>query len=134
MSHACYGVATVPTVLYQTLKFPCYWQAEQKCELTRELTDVCKIVAGDGYRAGNETCDDDNLLPDDGFSNLMKIETGDTCEVDLNGKSICKKCGNGRLETNEVCDDADVSRWIITISDTSKNPWYQGSHLRFLRH
>jgi cysteine-rich repeat protein len=70
---------------------------------------VCNIVAGDGYRAGNEECDDGNLLSDDGCSNLMKIEAGATCAVDLSGKSICKKCGNGRLETNEVCDDAHYS-------------------------
>jgi cysteine-rich repeat protein len=46
---------------------------------------------GDGVKAGNEQCDDGNILNNDGCSSTCKLEA----------------CGDGIKQTNEQCDDGN---------------------------
>jgi cysteine-rich repeat protein len=95
---------------------------------------ACDVMRGDGFRvSGREACDDGNAINGDGCSIAMAIESGFSCSEDSSGKSTCKKCGNGVLEGDEACDDADLSKaclgcnsvkpgWVCTGTACSAGP------------
>jgi len=47
-----------------------------------------------------------NIIDKDGCSSTCGIEVDFTC-LDRFGTSICKVCGDGRLDEIEECDDGD---------------------------
>jgi cysteine-rich repeat protein len=78
--------------------------------LTAEAGQVC----GDAAVQGTETCDDGNVNGADGCSPACAVEPGWSCAATANGGSTCSKivtqvCGNGALESPEVCDDGNTS-------------------------
>jgi cysteine-rich repeat protein len=78
---------------------------------------ACDVVRGDGFRvSGREACDDGNEINGDGCSIEIAIESGFSCSEDSSGKSMCKKCGNGVLEGDEACDDANVSKACLSCN------------------
>lgn len=56
-------------------------------------------VCGNGVQEVGETCDDGNLLNNDGCSSLCQIEIPPT---------PTPECGNGIQETGEACDDGNL--------------------------
>ena len=70
---------------------------------------VCSTTCGDGRRAGSEACDDGNTDNLDGCSDACVVESssGWSCsEAGAGEASTCRNCGNGVIETGEVCDDS----------------------------
>lgn len=64
-----------------------------------------------------ETCDDGNKTSGDGCSAGCQVEQGWKCDA-VNGKnhdkfgwmvSKCYKCGNGKVEGSETCDDSNLT-------------------------
>lgn len=59
------------------------------------------------YKCGNsikettELCDDGNIVNGDGCSSQCQIETNYLCNLDVNSKSICQRCGDGKKDSNE---------------------------------
>ena len=69
-------------------------------------------TCGDGLRAGNEQCDDENVLNDDGCSENCEIELGFTCNpVEAYAHCGSDECnevpGDGITVGGEVCDDGN---------------------------
>jgi fibro-slime domain-containing protein len=67
-------------------------------------------VCGDGIVAGNEQCDDGNMVSNDGCSSTCAVEPGYTCPTP---GAACKKieyCGDGvvNLDLGEQCDDGNM--------------------------
>ena len=61
-------------------------------------------TCGDGVKASNEGCDDDDTDPEDGCDASCQVETGWSCSetADL---SICTTpCGDGNVLGTEECD------------------------------
>jgi cysteine-rich repeat protein len=64
-----------------------------------------ETICGDGFRQGNEACDDGNTLFGDGCENCT-ILPGWSCKQDLSGNETCSQgCGDGILTISEQCDD-----------------------------
>ncbi|MBF0106893.1 MAG: DUF4215 domain-containing protein, partial [Deltaproteobacteria bacterium] len=65
-----------------------------------------EAVCGDGHvNNEQETCDDGNLVADDGCSATCALESGWVCE----GTSCHEtQCGDGNREGTESCDDGDM--------------------------
>ncbi len=62
-------------------------------------------ICGDGFRQGNEACDDNNTLNGDGCENCT-ILPGWSCKQDLQGMETCSQgCGDGITTISEQCDD-----------------------------
>jgi cysteine-rich repeat protein len=74
---------------------------------------VCTTTCGDGLTAiSREQCDDGNWISGDGCTSSCTIEAGAVCVADTAppfSKSLCRVCGNKKLEGSEVCDDGGVS-------------------------
>jgi cysteine-rich repeat protein len=88
-------------------------------------------VRGDGFRvSGREACDDGNAINGDGCSIAMAIESGFNCSEDSSGKSMCKKCGNGVLEGDEACDDANAARLVSAATASSPGGFAQARPAR----
>lgn len=55
-----------------------------------------------------QECDDGNVLPGDGCSELCKLEAGWRCDGRTCGKDTCRPmCGDGRKDYSESCDDGN---------------------------
>ncbi len=74
---------------------------------------TCARICGNGVLDAGETCDDSNFYSGDGCSSTCKTETDYTCSVV--GQSCVytpppppSQCGNGKIETGEVCDDGNA--------------------------
>ncbi len=71
-------------------------------------------VCGNARVEGTEACDDGNLIVADGCSATCQIESNYTCTAIAGTRSTCTRlgttasCGNGSLETPEVCDDGNT--------------------------
>lgn len=73
---------------------------------------VSTVVCGDGLVTGNEVCDDGNTHGGDGCAaDCMSVDLGYSCPkpgqpcVVYTGPAVC---GNGKLESNESCDDGNA--------------------------
>jgi len=67
--------------------------------------DVC-VICGDDITAGNETCDDGNIIPGDGCSATCQTEAGFTC---TGTPSVCTtSCGDDITAGSETCDDGNI--------------------------
>jgi cysteine-rich repeat protein len=85
--------------------------------ISEAKVSACDVVRGDGFRVlGKEACDDGNAINGDGCSIAMAIESRYDCSEDSSGKSTCKNCGNGVLEGDEACDDANVSKACLSCN------------------
>ncbi len=78
-----------------------------------DCTPLCKNnICGDGYLwAGEENCDDSNLIGGDGCASDCMIESGYECSRVAGQKSVCTLgiCGNGIIAANtEFCDDSNL--------------------------
>jgi MYXO-CTERM domain-containing protein len=67
---------------------------------------MCATVCGDGFVAGDESCDDGNKVNADGCNASCIVEEGWTCG---GAPSVCQsgKCGDGIVEAVEGCDDGN---------------------------
>jgi len=85
-------------------------------------SDVCEPanVCGNGQIEGSEVCDDGNTANGDACASDCKLPNGQPCDDDSDCSSgvcdptsgVCEeanRCGNGRLEANEGCDDGNVA-------------------------
>ena len=72
--------------------------------------DICTPRYGDGYRDGNEECDDGNVEPLDGCNAVGEIENGFICTGgSLTTTDTCAEInGDGRRVGREQCDDANI--------------------------
>ena len=63
-------------------------------------------VCGNGmYEPPYEHCDDGNFKNGDGCSiNCQKEGSQTTCRNEINKKSVCTYCGDGIVQTGEICD------------------------------
>lgn len=62
---------------------------------------ICSEKCGDFVITVSETCDDGNIISNDGCSMNCLTEQGFTCSG-----SLCTPiCGDGLRVTGEVCDD-----------------------------
>jgi fibro-slime domain-containing protein len=73
----------------------------------------CTRVCGNGKLDAGETCDDSNFYSGDGCSSKCLTETDYTCAAV--GQSCVytpppppAHCGNGKIETGELCDDGNL--------------------------
>ncbi len=96
--------------------------ASSICDAT-ENPDRCEPVdtCGNSKLEGLESCDDGNTRGGDGCNSICRKEIGQTCSNDAECSSlvcdttenpdVCEpsnSCGNGRIETDEVCDDGNT--------------------------
>ncbi len=92
---------------------------------------------GDGIKQAGEACDDgvDASLQvpvgGDGCARTcLQIESGYRCVEDLAGRSTCGKCGNGKRELDEQCDDLNTSAMdgcdATCRTETGFNCFYPG--------
>ncbi|CAD8125624.1 unnamed protein product [Paramecium sonneborni] len=88
----------------------------------QNLDGKCYEILNDGQILGNEQCDDQNLIAEDGCFN-GQFDCPEDCEQCYQGQCLlCNKestqlntlnnqcislCGNGQLSHNEQCDDAN---------------------------
>ncbi len=67
---------------------------------------TCKPICGDGVLVGGETCDDKNVVANDGCSATCATEIGWTC---AGAPSVCTAiCGDGLVLGAEACDDGNI--------------------------
>jgi len=68
---------------------------------------MCATECGDGFVAGDETCDDGNTTTSDGCNASCLTEEGWTCG---GAPSVCQSgaCGDGVIAAVEGCDDANI--------------------------
>jgi len=66
----------------------------------------CVPICGDSKKIGSEGCDDGNADSGDGCSSTCQVEPGATCP-DVGKPCIKAVCGNGIVETAELCDCGD---------------------------
>ncbi|MBL8913767.1 MAG: DUF4215 domain-containing protein, partial [Archangium sp.] len=68
---------------------------------------MCTSTCGDGLKAGNEPCDDGDLMGGDGCSATCTTEVGWSCTGTM--PSVCvmrtQVCGDGFVDAPEQCDD-----------------------------
>jgi MYXO-CTERM domain-containing protein len=75
----------------------------------------CHSVCGDGILVSEETCDDGNTKNGDGCDENCRIENNKGKETDDAGvdketdQSSSQNCGNGKLDSDEDCDDQNNS-------------------------
>ena len=66
-------------------------------------------ACGDGkINQPSEECDDDNSVPGDGCNGICKVEPNFTCPTPSQPCIPTFKCGNGKIEPGEVCDDGNT--------------------------
>lgn len=82
------------------------------CSVVETLADgelTCRTICGDGILKGFEQCDDEIPAEDgDGCSENCEIEDRWTCDTPYGETSTCypgEFCGNGKIGSNETCDD-----------------------------
>jgi cysteine-rich repeat protein len=94
------GTATCQTEGYDGGSLACTGQ----CALD---TSGCTLAScGNGIVEGIEACDDAGTAPEDGCGANCAVEAGWEC---TGQPSVCSRlCGNGRLDTGETCDGADL--------------------------
>jgi cysteine-rich repeat protein len=74
----------------------------------------CQMVpsgpaCGDGkINQDSEDCDDGNSVPGDGCNGICKVEPNFTCPTPGKPCIPTFKCGNGKIEPGEVCDDGNT--------------------------
>ena len=66
---------------------------------------VCTEVCGNSIITISETCDDGNMINNDGCSSACLIETGFTCSNSLLPSTCSGICGDGLRVVGEACDD-----------------------------
>jgi cysteine-rich repeat protein len=72
----------------------------------------CVASCGNGFKASNEQCDDNNAVGGDGCSSTCTIEENYRCDV-IDNLSVCRwapvstDCGNRQLNAGETCDDGN---------------------------
>jgi cysteine-rich repeat protein len=86
--------------------------AKWTCITVENVLSVCDGICGDGFRVGNETCDDGTDTDGDGCKVGCKTgaEPGWTCTGGtLTTKDDCvSTCNDGIVVTGENCDDGDL--------------------------
>jgi len=86
-------------------------QVEEGWECAGLAGEACNPKCGDGIKLAAEDCDDGNMLDNDGCSASCTEEEAWDCDAEHNtqqGTTTCeKKCGNGKHEHNEGCDDGN---------------------------
>ena len=75
-------------------------------------SDACVATCGDGYKASNEQCDDENVFNADGCSENCEIEPGFKCVSSAtHGRCGADQCdevpGDGLTVGGEACDDGN---------------------------
>jgi len=88
------------------------------------IHSICTETCGDGIKVYTEACDDGNTLSLDGCTGCI-IDTGYTCQEDMNLKSYCvKHCGNGLRNSTEGCDDGNTQNNDGCSSQCTVEPFY----------
>ena len=94
----------------------CHFGCDDNSAPDNHVTDGC----GNGVIETDEACDDGNTQSNDGCSaDCTLVESGYTCEeagkpckktsTDPGDEDKKAKCGNGIVETGEICDDNNTS-------------------------
>jgi cysteine-rich repeat protein len=100
----CDGAETCQSGSCQSAGDPC-----DSTETCNEDNDTCDETCGNGTITGNEECDDDNVDPGDGCSELCQVEDGWTCSGEPSDCSLLPVCGDGAIDTGEGCDDDNLN-------------------------
>ncbi len=95
---------------YDGCSATCYLEAGYACPATG---GTCEQTCGNGKLDAGETCDDSNHSAKDGCDSSCKVEPGYTCGTVgqtciITPVPLPPVCGNGKLETGELCDDGNV--------------------------
>ena len=64
---------------------------------------------GDGVKTGTDTCDDNNIVNGDGWSDICNPEAGYSWKNITTTYDQWDLCGNGIKFTCELCDDGNAS-------------------------
>jgi cysteine-rich repeat protein len=85
----------------------CIYETGWSC--STDQPTICQPRCGDGKRVGTETaadrCDDHGIATGDGCDAQCHVEASWSCSGD---PSVCSKlCGNGALDSGEICDDGN---------------------------
>lgn len=95
------------------------------CALTGAASPA-RADCGDGTVDLGEACDDGNVEPSDGCSQLCLIEAGWTC---TGAPSVCDGvCGDGFTVASEQCDDHNTDDGDGCTSTCTVEPGYECSH------
>lgn len=82
-------------------------QREVVYTLVGPRVSTCGAVCGNGLIHGAETCDDGNVVANDGCSTACTIESGYACPTP--GALCAPICGDGLVIGGEACDDQNVA-------------------------
>ncbi len=120
----------------------CAIEAGYSCDVDVAMDGICDTtgagsvitVCGDGVVAGLEVCDDANTAAGDGCDVSCMLEPGYVCVDDSNpADGICDTggpntvimtCGNGTIDANEVCDDANIASGDGCDANCALEPGY----------
>ena len=90
----------------------CVVEVGWTCNSTRAESEIpesiCRTICGDGIRVGPETCDDGDLLSDDGCSSICQVECGFSCTFSDGLDKCIAECGDGIRARVEECDDENA--------------------------
>ena len=73
------------------------------------VCNVCSSTCGDGVKASDEACDDNDTDPGDGCDGSCQEEIGWTCSETADLSSCTIVCGDTILTGSEECDDGNLN-------------------------